>query len=206
MNKYILTVNDYIENYQVGNTITLTDNQKLYLKNSITGSSTINSKYDSTTDSFIEPIGVNNIEASTDLYYDGDNEKDIEYFTGSLPVTISFNNNITTATPPTESLTVSNLGQNSLILTATTPTGSFSVNELEISDNKLQFKLEPNFTSGSIDWNEVSASYLSFNEMVKIKVNSKSLQFNSLNDKLSTNSNPYEFRLTYSSSFSDPSI
>jgi hypothetical protein len=81
MKKYILTENNYIVNHIVGETIPLESNQQIYERESITGSSMLDSKYDSSTDSFIPPTQIENILT--------------EYIvSSSFPFTCSFSANI----------------------------------------------------------------------------------------------------------------
>lgn len=180
--KYILTVDGYIENYQVGNNNILSDNQKLYDFSSITGSKIINSKYDSATDSFIEPINVTNLSAP--LLID-DTKDSIEYFTGSLPVTLSFNRTITTDPILPSTINASFL---------TEKNERVPIEELEANNNKLQFKLNPSL-SQDIDWENFPSL-----ELIEIRVNVGNLEFDSPNNRPHPTLFPYKTSIEYSKS------
>lgn len=185
-NIYILTVDDYIENYQLGNSNTLADNQNLYLASAITGSKSINSKYDSATDSFIEPIKITNLSAPF-LIDETDIGNPIKYFTDFLPVTLSFNKNITT-----DSILPSTVISNF----KTDISEEILISELETNNNILQFKLDPS-SSANIDWENISDTQLT---AIELRVDLGKLEFDSPNNRPASSYFPYKTTLEYSKS------
>jgi hypothetical protein len=81
MKKYFITENDYIVQHVVGIEVPVGLNQKIYNQESITGSSVMNSKYDSATDSFIPPTSIRTIIAP-------------DFASSEFPMTYSFSDNI----------------------------------------------------------------------------------------------------------------